>query len=114
MFISMPDIAGYIWYMWGDGVAGWRVGGVTQWVERRPQGPTVSMTRGSNPARSPLKICESFSESKSVVGLGSAALVAAAALSGKWSELLERDNDVYKIIETKYYMILDPLFDCMT
>ena len=41
-------------YMCGDGVA--------QLVERRPQDPMDSITRGSNPVRSTRKICEFFSQ----------------------------------------------------
>ena len=37
---------------------------VSQLVERRPRDPMDSMTRGSNPVRSTIKHCESFSESK--------------------------------------------------
>ena len=34
--------------------------GVSQWVERRPQDPMDSMTRGSNPVRNTRKMCEFF------------------------------------------------------
>ena len=37
---------------------------VAQLVERRHRDPMDSMTRGSNPVRSTINICERFSESK--------------------------------------------------